>query len=377
MQRYDKKIVILLVIMSSLLLLQYIFSEINNLFSIIFFVVSLATLIKLIGYRKDKNLYKIDIAQIAFIYTIIFFIFTYLSGLITGYVRTPYSRETLTIIGNVLPIATFVIIREVFRYTVVSKTNNKVSLVLLVVTLSIFDILFNINSYDLESAAGIFEVCSCLMLPCILNNIMLSYVSKKAGYLPCIIYSLIMSCYIFIVPILPDSGIYLESIFKLIFPTILLIRVNTKFGKNNFKLNRTKTFKKALITIPSATLLIFLIVLVSGVFKYYMISVASNSMYDVISRGDAVIITKIDKKEIKTLKVGDILVYTHDKKVVLHRIVNVHRDKGKYSYNTKGDNNNSQDKWTIEEDDVIGKVTFKIPYIGYPSVLLQEQMKGE
>lgn len=42
---------------------------------------------------------------------------------------------------------------------------------------------------------------------------------------------------------------------------------------------------------------------------------------------------------------------------------------------TKGDNNNANDPWVITEDDMIGTVSFMIPYIGYPSVWVNELLK--
>ena len=54
--------------------------------------------------------------------------------------------------------------------------------------------------------------------------------------------------------------------------------------------------------------------------------------------------------------------------IINHRIVDI--DKGYYT--TKGDNNNIKDVTKHKKDDIIGIVKFRIPYVGYPSVMISE-----
>ena len=99
-------------------------------------------------------------------------------------------------------------------------------------------------------------------------------------------------------------------------------------------------------------------------------------MLPTFARGDAVIMKKIDKKDLKKLKKGTILYYSKEGRLIVHRIVSVkHTDDGKVEVTTKGDNNNANDPWVITEDDMIGTVSFMIPYIGYPSVWVNELLK--
>ena len=45
---------------------------------------------------------------------------------------------------------------------------------------------------------------------------------------------------------------------------------------------------------------------------------------------------------------------------------------GSYIFYTKGDNNEFVDNWEVYEDDIIGVVKFRIKYLGWPSVLLND-----
>ena len=55
---------------------------------------------------------------------------------------------------------------------------------------------------------------------------------------------------------------------------------------------------------------------------------------------------------------------------VIHRIIEKKQKNGEFSFITKGDNNNTPDKEEVKENQLIGKVVFKIKYIGYPAILL-------
>ena len=89
-----------------------------------------------------------------------------------------------------------------------------------------------------------------------------------------------------------------------------------------------------------------------------------------INKGDVVIIKKLDNYE--SLKIGDVLAFKHDNIIIVHRIVNIIEEDGKYYFYTKGDNNNSEDNFAIYEDLIVGVVNIRLPFIGYPTVWFNE-----
>ena len=91
-----------------------------------------------------------------------------------------------------------------------------------------------------------------------------------------------------------------------------------------------------------------------------------------IEKGDIVILKKVKKSELKTINKGDVLVYNHDDKIIVHRVVEILNANGQTSFITKGDNNDTKDSWVIKEDEVIGTVKLKIKYLGMPTVALNE-----
>lgn len=70
------------------------------------------------------------------------------------------------------------------------------------------------------------------------------------------------------------------------------------------------------------------------------------------------------------MNVGDIIEYQMEGYTVIHRVVEKIQRKGEYCFVTKGDDNNSPDADEVREDQLIGKVVFKIRYLGYPAIWL-------
>ena len=92
---------------------------------------------------------------------------------------------------------------------------------------------------------------------------------------------------------------------------------------------------------------------------HYLV-VRTGSMEPALPVGSVVIIKSVDTE---TLKKGDIICFKllQEQPFVTHRIIEI-------TYNgfiTQGDVNENPDSFTVEKKDVIGRVVFSIPYLGY------------
>ncbi|MHA2055444.1 MAG: signal peptidase I [Candidatus Hodarchaeales archaeon] len=91
-------------------------------------------------------------------------------------------------------------------------------------------------------------------------------------------------------------------------------------------------------------------------------------------RGDILLIRKVP---ISSLEVGDVIVFNTPSVTdpVVHRIISKWQNEyGNFSFKTNGDNNVRQDGWVVSEDDVVGKVVFRIPHIGWFLLALQTNL---
>ena len=93
-----------------------------------------------------------------------------------------------------------------------------------------------------------------------------------------------------------------------------------------------------------------------------IVSVVSNSMEPVLHRGDLLIVAKSD------YQIGDIVIYNRPDTqfTIVHRIIK-ETDGG---FVIKGDNNPVPDPGFVQENQILGKVQFAIPLLGYPRLAL-------
>ena len=94
-------------------------------------------------------------------------------------------------------------------------------------------------------------------------------------------------------------------------------------------------------------------------------AVTSDSMADKLVRGDAVFSRPVSFDELKegdviTVRVGDAGFFTH-------RIVRI--DSEKKTVTTKGDANDSEDPMPTEEKNIVGKMWYSVPFLGYFSII--------
>ena len=105
-----------------------------------------------------------------------------------------------------------------------------------------------------------------------------------------------------------------------------------------------------------------------GMYSPFM-AVSSQSMQPTLNYGDLIIVTR---EHAENIVVGDIVAFNvpspYDRVAAsptVHRVVGKWVEDGVVYFKTIGDNNQGEDPWTIPEENVIGKCTWKVPYIGY------------
>ena len=338
-----------------------------------FMVVLLALSIKLLGFRKDKNtpLSK-NILKVVAIYLVITFIVMYGLGFGIGFLKNAYSLSTLTLLDNIFAPIIIIILVELFRYVFIwANKDKKRYIVFLTIVLILFELVLSIGRVDF-TLKELFNLTATIILPVIIKNIVLSYLCYHVGYKVPLLYRLIMDVYIFVVPVIPNLGDYLNSMILVSLPALIYI---TAYGFIDERENKVKPIITSKLfsvwDIPVAIFFIVMIVLISGLFPHYMIGVGSDSMSPKINKGDAVILKKVNKKT--NLKKGNIIAYNKDGKIIIHRIAEINTDKkGNEVYITKGDANGGNDPKPVKRKRVDGVVKVKVPFIAYPTIWLSE-----
>lgn len=339
-----------------------------------FLIILLSSLFLIYGYRKDKRTkLKDDILKNTLFFVMITFVIMYLLGFFSGFLKNAYSLKLNKIFENILSPIIIIVAVEIARYIFISSNKDKKKhIVIFTIILILLELVITIRTPHNYNFKNIFEIISSMALPIIVKNISLSYLTYQSGLKSSLVYRLVMDLYKYILPIFPDLGDYFNSMILITLPIMIYISTSSiveQYNKEPIEHDfQEKTFK--LYDIPITIILIVMIMLISGVFKYQMFGVGSNSMKPQISKGDAVIIKKITKDE--EIKKGDIIAYKRDNKIIIHRLVKIKTKNNKKIYITKGDANNSEDNIEIKIKNIKGKVVVKIPYIAYPSVFISE-----
>ncbi len=371
MKSTDKVTIVLLLVTSSLLFNLYLGTVFNQYYYIgaCFGIVLLLKI--LIGFPREKLLHTKDTMQQIFIYAFLYLIFTYLCGIFTGFFESSYNLTFKGIMINIIPVILLIIGEELLRYQILKKSNSKKIIpILLVTSFVLLDVLLKFRLYNYHQATELLKCLGTVILPSISRNILLSYVTLKGGYKPTILYRLIMELPIFILPIIPDLGDYIKAILEFAVPMFLLLRFNSLYTKEKISFIGNKRVIRIIRNTFIGIIIGVMVYFISGLFKYYALTIASGSMEPNIKIGDVLIIKKTNSDELSIFEKGDVLAHNYQGKTIVHRIISIEKENEKYIFQTKGDNNNGNDNYEITEEMVIGKAIFKIPYIGYPSVWL-------
>lgn len=108
-------------------------------------------------------------------------------------------------------------------------------------------------------------------------------------------------------------------------------------------------------------LLIVSILPITGNVKFMIVQ--SGSMEPMIKKGSIVMV-----KPATDYNIGDVITfnqYNPKNPPITHRIVEIKQVDNQISYITKGDANKGEDGEGVSKKDIVGKVLFNVPYIGY------------
>ena len=325
----------------------------------------------LFGFSKEKSYYSGYAFRVVLTVLMAAAIVIYLVGILLGFTRG-YHFNMHNLLYSIIPITLITLLSEILRCNVVKYSyQNKFSVFFFTAILSVFHILIETNYGVLDTPYHIFVYVSTTVFPLIAENFICTYLVYKADYRVSIFFKLVVGLYMYVLPIIPNLGYYIYAVVKVMVPYIIFYVMN----KNLLQEEHRRVFidkSRRIYSVPVLVVAVILVILISGIFKYKLIAVATDSMNPVFYRGDAVMIAYKDPNDVK---VGDILAYEHKGVMITHRIIEITEDNGKLYFATKGDANEIADPYITPQGDVIGKVEYVVKYIGFPTVWTKELME--
>jgi len=98
----------------------------------------------------------------------------------------------------------------------------------------------------------------------------------------------------------------------------------------------------------------------------------SSSMEPTLNIGDLLIVQGVVDSD--DVDVGEIIIFrkpTSPDEFIVHRVIEKSQTQyGETYFITKGDNNFARDPWKVTENHIIGKVLWRIPFLGYIKIFL-------
>lgn len=324
-------------------------------------------------HYQDKRLQKQLLYCIGVIY-LIYYILYFMIGIRIGFSHNPYNVTVSGMLENIILTIPIFLIQEYVRYYLFSTTKEEQKGILaltlaFVFTFANFNILTDVRYF--QSLSGVGYLFLFLLIPYFVKDLMLSFLCNFGGYLVSISYLLIPYLVLYTMPILPTLDPKLVTIFELLALFLLFLITSSLVWKEKTKNYHIPSLKTGIGYF--VVIIVFLFLGVKVVPENTLV-IASNSMYSYIHRGDIVL---IQKKPFSSVQKDDIIKYRLDNQYIVHRVVEVKFNQKQEKYLvTKGDNNKEMDLYPVTEDQYEGVVVGKIPFLGYPRLILNDILYG-
>ena len=339
-----------------------------------YFTAGLLVIAAVILYKNLKrkrmllsNRKKVTI--IVSIFAILYIALFYTMGLYTGFYRNTFNFSWTIFIKYVFPITIIILAMEYIRDRLLID-DSKRSQILIFIIGTLVDISIYRSIYNLEYLDSFLSFIGLISFAAIANNLLYNYISKYYGPKPVIIYKLITILYIYLVPIIPNVYTYLRTFLRMLYPMIIFMYIEKYYYQDKFKERPQDEKNKVLSIIGTSVVILVIIALISCKFLYGVLVIGSKSMVKTLDKGDVVLF-----KQTTDIKKGDVIVFTQDNIRIVHRVVAVKNINKEVRYYTKGDANKEQDPGYITKNNLMGKVLFKVKYIGKPTIWLNETFK--
>jgi signal peptidase len=322
----------------------------------------------LISKKRKEIEHNVDVVSIVAILSLIYTILFYLLGIFIGYTHNPYSTTISGIVINLFSILLVSSLKEYTRYIFLNVKLERYRITILIIIFILF-LIPDVNLINIINSKNIIDLWAKELIVPIVLNLLMMYLSYVSDYKTAIISRVILILPTIIFSVVPDYEWFVIMSFNIIYSLSTYLILQYAIGRSR------KDIPPRLITLLNprkwiATLIItlFIIAFSVGFFPISPVVILTGSMEPSIKPGDLTIIRKCN---IDDIKVGDVVEYKLEDYHVVHRVITVYNYYEGTVLITKGDANKNPDIKPVTSDQVIGKLEYTIPYIGYPAYLLK------
>lgn len=327
---------------------------------------------------KKRNVLSINTNQIIMIMSvmgIVYLVLYYLSIFRFGYVKTGYGLKWENIIRLIIPILTIIVSSEIIRFILQSQKSKIVTVIAYFICI-IADVLICTNIRGVNTFNMFMDVIGLTLFPSITYNLLYNYLSKRYGIFPNLIYRILTVLVFYFIPYGSGISDSLVAFINVLIPLGIYFFIDNLYErKRRYALGETSVIVKRLSKVFTAiclALMLFVITIISNQFRYGAFVIATESMTGEINKGDIIIYEEYGDQVIFE---GLVIVFEKDNSVIVHRVEKIEIINGIKRYYTKGDANEDLDVGFITENNIIGVVNYKLPFLGYPSIWMRNLFK--
>jgi signal peptidase I len=299
-------------------------------------------------------------------------------GLFIGFGKNPASLTPLGIIENIFWVGSMLAGMEISRAWLMARWGRRrtyLALGLITILFTLLAIPFSqITSFQIRIQSTSLVVSA--WVPLLAENLLASFLALLAGARASLAYRGVLAVFWWFCPVLPDLNFALKGVIGVAMPIMGIIAASSIYTlQSNRGQPRRRARKAAFPTgwIVTALMSVIIVWFAVGAFPFQPSVVPTGSMIPAVYPGDVVIVAKT---QVNNLKLGDIIEYHRESIDIVHRIIAVQGEGEQRSYITKGDNNNAPDGEPVPAKNVIGKVVFNIPKVGWVALLLKSLVAG-
>lgn len=344
----------------------------NKIFTAGLLLVSALVVCYLLRHKRILKVNKRKILLIMTIFALFYIALYYTLGIYTGFYSQTHKFGWNTLIKYIIPITITIISTEVIRNKLLIDDSTR-SKVLLVIIGTLVDVSIYLDVYGISNLDSFLALVGFVTFAAIANNMLYTYVCYRYGKEAVIVYKLITYLYVYFIPIAPDVYIFFRTFVRMIYPYVIYSYLD-KYYDLDKEVKTIKDIRSQIITLVSGSLIMIVVIaLISCKFLYGVLVIGSDSMTGTIDKGDVIFF--INQKD--NIEKKDIIVFKKDDLRIVHRVIDIKDVNHQIRYYTKGDANQSQDDGYVTKGNVVGKVLFKIKYIGRPTLWLREIFNKE
>ena len=296
-----------------------------------------------------------------------------IGGLFSSFGKSPYSFTPTGILTNLVFVGSMLVGMELSRAWLINRLGRKHTLL----AVAFVAVLYTLLSIPLARITGLrpdlasISYMNSTVLPALAENLLASFLALLGGPLAAIAYRGILRAFWWFCPILPDLPWAFKGLIGVVVPIVGLVVANTlRASRPRHRHARREGEGSLAGWVVTTIIAVAIIWFAVGLFPVHPTTVISGSMRPTLDVGDVVIVIKVPAD---TVKPGDIIQFREAEGIsTVHRVVEIQEIEGNMVFVTQGDDNRAPDSDLVLADNVVGKVIFNIPKVGWAAIAVKE-----